>query len=271
MLLKWDFNSNTRREQWFSPEFHFKMLTTLFNIYMKVSKWSNDNQGVVSVVIFVVTASFGWFSGIFSALRRKPKFKLSLHDGPTFCCTYTVGKSYGEYEIHRTGIALYLIVANVGSTASSVANISVGYHWHLIPFSVKWLKYSVGWFWLKEQTTILADFMTMVGEENIKVYPFFSQINFLSPSKPNTYLEVGQSTNGVVYFEQSDSWGGCLPTVYNGRIRIKVRVYDVFGNKYTAKFSVPSVSIEEARKYNPAFGKTRAEISGEPLPFDKST
>jgi hypothetical protein len=72
--------------------------------------------------------------------------------------------------------------------------------------------------------------------------------------------------NGVVYFEQSDSWGGCFPKVQNSRVRIKVRVLDTFGNKYTNTFWIPSVTLAEARKYNPAFGKTRAELHGKPLP-----
>ncbi|CAG0989704.1 hypothetical protein ANAEL_02222 [Anaerolineales bacterium] len=134
------------------------MVTTLIDIYVKASEWTNDNQGVVSVAIFLVTVAFGWASGIFSALRRKPKFKLSLIEGPTFCCTYSLGKKHNGLEIHRTGIALYLMVANVGSAASSIENISVGYHWHLHPFSIQWLKYSVGWFWLKNQSAALADF-----------------------------------------------------------------------------------------------------------------
>ncbi len=74
----------------------------------------------------------------------------------------------------------------------------------------------------------------------------------------------------MVYFEQSDSWGGCFPTVHGGRVLIKVCLCDVFGNKHTAKFWVPSITFEDARKYNPAFGKTLAELHGEPLPFDKN-
>lgn len=64
------------------------MLITLLDLFAQATKWSNDNQGIVSVAIFVFTIVFGWATGIFSALRRKPKFKLSLIDGPTFCCTY---------------------------------------------------------------------------------------------------------------------------------------------------------------------------------------
>lgn len=245
------------------------MLTSLYTYFVDASKWSNENQGVVSIAIFAITLGFVWVSGIFSALRRKPKFKLSIIDGPTFCCTYPTGKQHGEFEVHRTGIALYLQVANIGSAASSINRISVGYHWHLRPFSVSWLKNTVGWFWLTKQAVALEDFQANIGG-NIKVYPFLTQRNFLSPANTGTYLEVGRSTNGVVYFEQPDSWGGCFPTAQSNRIKIKVRVQDVFGTEHSAKFTVPFVSIEEARKYNPAFGKTFAELNGEPLPFDVS-
>jgi hypothetical protein len=234
------------------------MLNMLIDTYALASKWSNDNQGVVSIAIFVVTVVFGWASGIFSALRRRPKFKLALIQGPTFCCTYLIDKRHGDFDVHRTGVALYLLISNVGSAASSIEKISVGYHWHLKPFSVKWIKYRLGWFWLTEQTIALADFQATIGGKT-KVYPFLGQINSLSPARPTTYLEAGRSTNGVVYFEQTDSWGGFFPTVRNGKTRICVRVKDVFGKKHTARFTVPSVSLDEARKYNPAFGTTHAE------------
>lgn len=245
------------------------MLTALNDIYAHASKWSNENQGVVSLAIFAATILFGWASGIFSALRRQPKFKITLIDGPTFCCTYPVGKTHGDFAVHRTGIALYLAVTNVGSAPSSIESISVGYHWHLMPFSLRWLQYTVGWFWLNHQTTALADFQAKIGE-SIKVYPFLTQKSFLSPATVTTYLEVGRSTNGVAYFEQPDSWGGCFPTVRGAQVRIRVRIRDAFGTSHTAKFRVPSVSLEGARKYNPEFGKTLAELNGERLPHDES-
>jgi len=187
------------------------MLTMLTDLFAQTIKWSNDNQGVVSISIFAVTMVFGWVSGIFSALRRKPKLRLRLIDGPTFCCTYPVGKVSGEYEVHRTGIAIYLAIANTGSAASSIVNISVGYHWHIQPLSIAWFKYSIGWFWLHNQAAALTDFQAKIGD-NIKVFPFLTQANHLAPVDAETYLQPGQSTNGVVYFEQSDSWGGCFPS-----------------------------------------------------------
>ncbi|MFU8789707.1 MAG: hypothetical protein ACNA7G_11805 [Methylobacter sp.] len=239
--------------------------TDIFNITIA---WTNNNPGPLRVVMFLVTIILGWISGIFSALRRKPKFKVTFIQGPTFCCTYMLGRKNGEYDIHRTGIALYLRIANIGSAPSSIEDISIGYHWHLKPFSLLWLKYSVRRFWLKEQVAVLNDFQATIGE-NIKVYPFLFQASCFSGSHSETYLENGQSTNGVVYFEQDDSFGGSFPTIRkNNTVRIKVHVQDTFGRIHCAKFDIPSVSLEEARKYNPALGKTLAELRGEQLPFD---
>jgi hypothetical protein len=245
------------------------MLTTLTDLFAQASKWSNDNQGVVSISIFLVTLALGWISGIFSALRRKPKFKLRLIDGPTFCCSYPIGKTHGEHDVHRTGIAIYLAVVNTGSAPSSIMNISIGYHWHIRPFSLAWLRYSIGWFWLHNQAVALTDFQAKIGD-SIKVFPFLTQANHLSPVDAETYLQPGQSTNGVVYFEQPDSWGGCFPSPHKGLVPIKVVVEDASGKKHSAKFKIPSVQMEYARTYNPSFGKTLAELSGEPLPFDAS-
>ncbi|MBE0533117.1 MAG: hypothetical protein IH626_20030 [Rhodospirillales bacterium] len=229
--------------------------------------WVNKNQGILAVILFAVTAFYGWVSGIFSALRRKPKFKIALIQGPSFCCTFLTGKKSDDFAVHRTGIALYLQISNVGSAPSSIENISVGYHWSLNRISLQWLRYAVGWFWLHEQSIAINDFQANIGA-NIKVYPFLTQRSILSGESADTFLEVGQSTNGVVYFEQSDSWGGCFPSHRKGIARLKVSVRDVFGGRHKVTFDVPVVTIEEARKYNPSFGKTFAELRGEVLPHD---
>ncbi|QBH04133.1 hypothetical protein [Xanthomonas oryzae] len=241
------------------------MLTTLTNLYPQISAWLNDNQGVVGAAIFAATVVFGWVSGIFSALRRRPKFEISLIDGPTFCCTYPTGKMHGQYEAHRTGIALYLSISNIGSAPSSISGISIGYHWHLRPFRSQWLKYTIGWFWLNNQSVALEDFQVAIGE-SLKVYPFLTQRNHLSPVQTDTFLDVGRSTNGVVYFEQLESWGAAFPTIKKGHVRLKVRVRDVFGGKHTSTFYVPAVALDDARKYCPAFGKTFSELHGEQAP-----
>jgi hypothetical protein len=232
-----------------------------------IVKWSNENQGILTIIIFMVTIGLGWASGIFRTLRQRPKLKLNLLPGPTFCCTYLIGEKHGEYEVHRIGFALYLHVANIGSAPSSIEQISIGYHWNIIPFSLLWLKYRIGWFWLHNQTAALMDFQANIGE-NLKIYPFLTQRSMLSGESSETFLEIGRSTNGVVYFEQPDSWGACSPIVRDGKVKLRVRITDVFGKIHQSKFDIPSVPFEEARKYNPAFGKTYADLRGKPLPVD---
>ncbi len=236
--------------------------------YTKITEWLNNNTGVLALIIFFATIFLGWASGIFSALRKKPKFNVRFIDGPTFSCTYLTGNMKGDYDIHRTGIALYLSIANTGSSPSSIDYMSVAYHWNVKPISLLWLKNSIGWFWLHQQATSLEDFQCKIGEST-KVYPFLFQATTLGSSKVETYLNIGQSTNGIVYFEQPDSWGGCFPKAVNDVIKIKILLHDSYGKKHAYKFKIPAVSIEHARKYNPSFGKTLSELNQEVLPYDQ--
>ena len=110
------------------------------DVFQIGSKWTNDNQGVVTLGIFLVTIIFGWASGIFSALRRRPKLIIRAIEGPTLCCTYVLGGEHGGLPVHRTAVSLYLNIANVGTASTSVDSVWIGYHWSLVPFSWKWLR-----------------------------------------------------------------------------------------------------------------------------------
>jgi hypothetical protein len=122
---------------------------------------------------------------------------------------------------------------------------------------------------LHHQAAAIHDFQAKIGE-NIKIYPFLTQRSILSNAETTTFLEPGRSTNGVVYFEQADSWGGCFPTLGRSGVRMKLALRDVFGRTHKAKFTIQAVTLEEARKYNPSFGKTYAELRNETLPHDTS-
>jgi hypothetical protein len=107
----------------------------------------------------------------------------------------------------------------------------------------------------------MNDFRIDLGPNNVKVYPSLLQGNTSTGQNTDTYLDVGRSTNGVVYFEQDDSWGGCFPRIYRGKkTRIRLAVTDVFGTKHKKSFWIPVVSLDEARKYNPSFGGTYATM-----------
>jgi hypothetical protein len=234
-------------------------LSDLIEPARSIGYWMNNNQGMVSVGIFILTLVLGWCSGIFGALRRRPKFTISTLPGPTFTCTYPIGTRHNNYEVHRTGIAIYLRIANIGTAPSMIEQISVGYHWDIKPISWLWLKYAIGWYWLKNPTVALSDFKVQIGE-NVKFYPFLLQNSVISGSQAETFLEPGRSSSGVIYFEQVDSWGGCFPKSHNGEVVLKISVTDIRGKKHLKKLKIPAIELTEAKKFNPKFGRTLVEL-----------
>lgn len=218
-------------------------------------KWINDNQGAVTVLVFLATIALGWASGIFQSLRRKPKFKIETLPGPSLCSTFLTGEKYNGYKVRRTAISIYLKISNVGSAPSDIVNVSIGYHWHRNRLNWMWLKYRLIWFWLEHPIISMEDFQYNLGD-GIKFYPFLLQGTASIMKSPETYLLVGQSVNGVVYFEQPESWGGCFPSPKRGATKIRVRIRDSFGKSHYKSAWIPVVPLEEAKKYCPAFGET---------------
>lgn len=239
--------------------------------YRAISAWLNGNQGVLAVGIFVTTLLFGWVTGIFASLRRKPKLKIEAIPGPTFVCTYGIGQRHEGFDAHRTGIALYLKIANIGSASTSLEDVWVGYRWSINPRSKLWWKYGLFRFWITHQTVALEDFQVDIGGDNTKIYPFLTQVSSLSSSNTDTFLEVGKSANGVVYFEQGDSFGGCFPFSVNNQVNFKIVILDVYGKKHRKRITVPKVKLAEARRYNPSFGMTLTLLNEGKDVFDLPT
>ena len=79
-------------------------------------------------------------------------------------------------------------------------------------------------------------------------------------NKPDTFLEVGKSVSGVVYFEQAESWGGFQPRITDNQVSIVISVVDIFNKSYYLKTKLPVITLEEARKYNPSFGTTLSSL-----------
>ena len=166
--------------------------------------------------------------------------------------------------MHRTGIALYLNVTNVGFSATSIDKIKVGYHWDIPfwPLNISNLvRYRLGWFYLSDQIASLADFQVFIGD-NIKVYPFLTQKGFASGVSAEAFLEPGRSSNGVVYFEQPDSWGRCYPIAQDNKTKIRIIIVDSFRRSHSSTTKADVVSLDEARRFNPKFGTTLSELHG---------
>ncbi|HBG48293.1 MAG TPA: hypothetical protein DDW90_02050 [Cyanobacteria bacterium UBA9971] len=219
----------------------------MLNHLTLIIKWCNENSGFLSLIIFAITLLLAWLTGVFEALKKQPKFKIELLNIPTFCCTFPTGNKYNAHDAHQTAISLYLNITNIGNAASSIKSIEVGYHNYTF-------KYTYLWFWLKE-TCILSDFCVDIGE-NTKVYPLLTQKSCLLGDSANTFLNIGQQCSGIVYFEQPEGWGGFKPRIVNNKVMIKVKIKDVFEKYHQKIFTIPVVSLEEARKYNQSFGMT---------------
>ena len=214
--------------------------------------WSNTNSGFLGFLIFIITLGLGWFSGIFKALQRRPSLKIEVLEGPTFCASFDTGRTYNNHLTHRTAIALYLSITNVGSAPTDIKDIHIGYK----PCS---FKNPFRWFWLKEITVAKSDFMVSLGEDK-KVYPFLKQRNQSMDNHVDTYIREGQHCNGVVYFEQEESWGGCLPKLKNNVMDIKIIIYDAYNKKHSLVTKINKVTLDAAKKICDKFGETRESL-----------
>ena len=214
--------------------------------------WANDNSGFLALILFLATLFLGWISGIFKALKRKPELKIEILPGPTFCASFDTSRIWRGHKTHRTAISLYLSIANVGSAPTDIKSIHVGYKSkkHSTPFR---------WFWLKEITVSKSDFVMTLGED-LKVFPFLMQRNQLTDNQIDTYLLEGKRCNGIVYFEQVESWGNYLPKISDNRMKIKVRVFDVYGNHYSATSVINKVTLNAAKEVSEKFGETRESL-----------
>ena len=222
-------------------------------------RWCNDNGGFISVLLFAATVLLAWIGGVFKFLRQKPRFVMRLLRGPSFACTYSTGEKFGEYDVTRTSFALYLSISNRGSAAATIVSAKLGYKWCLNKLGWDFVRYVLGWCWLP--TTIsVTDFHYVLKSGGAKFYPFLMQRSTILPGEGDLYLPVGRNAHGVIYFEQPNAWGAAQPRVINDRTRVKVCIIDSFGQTHAEKFWLPVVTLEEARKYNPAIGTTHDEI-----------
>lgn len=235
------------------------MSSELSSTLASLAKWLNENQGVLTALLFVATGFLGWVSGIFASLLKKPRLALVFLEGPTFYSTFITGKEHKGHEAHRSAFCLYLKITNIGAVPTNIDRIRLAYHWNVNPLSKSGLKYWFGWFWLEEETVALDDFQAAIGGK-IKVFPFLKQRSSLGQSAPKTYLQVGEATNGVVYFEQPESWGGSFPYSRKGKASIKVCLLDSFGNEYCFNAKLEYKTLEQAKRYNPSFGTTFSEL-----------
>ena len=182
----------------------------------------------------------------------KPDLKIKLIPTPSFCSSFDSVLPNEITRIHRTAIILYLKITNTGNTPTEIGRIHVGYE-----------SMEESWCWLSEETTLLDDFVMPMGEK-VKVFPFLKQKNNLMTNDTDTFLNPGQSRNGIVYFEQKASSGYRYPKIdENFKVNIQIVVHDNQGQKWSIQEKITKVMIDAAREHCPLFGKTRLVAGGD--------
>lgn len=153
---------------------------------------------------------------------------------------------------------LYLSLTNVGFSPASIGSIKLGYkrdcNWHFFKSRMLWIK----------ETLSKSTFRAPLADDNKKekFYPFLKHPNEEQNLHPvDTYLNVGQSSNGIVYFEQFESWGNYLPKIVDNKVKVVLIVEDSYGRKYKKKEVVKILPLQEViDKYNASFAQTHSKI-----------
>lgn len=211
-------------------------------------KWSNENSGFLTLLIFTATLLLGWLTGIFRFLRHQPKLKIEVIKGPSFCSTYDAMTLDPSKGAHRTAISVYLNITNIGSAPAQIDRIAVAYRSRAFKNPFKW-------YWLQNETICLSDFAAPLGDD-YQVFPFMKQQNQLLYNEQSLYLRAGESRNGISYFEQEVSFGEHYPKDINFYVKIKIMVTDSFGHKYYEKSLIPKVKLAAAQEWCNKFGLT---------------
>jgi hypothetical protein len=218
-----------------------------------IIKLTNDNSGFISVLIFALSLLIAWVGGLFSELRKRPKFRIEIIRQCTFGTTFDLKKEFKGLPVTKTAIVMYFKITNVGKAPSSIGEIRVGYRKSDLNFGIFSRRN-----WINEWIAIDDFRMSLGNGDHTKVFPFLKQRNKLYPNQSDTFLEIGKTQNGVVYFEQEEAFGSWMPRINNDNktINIQVEIKDAFGNHHYKTVDIDYVNSDYAFKFNPRFGQT---------------
>jgi hypothetical protein len=224
--------------------------------WQSLIKWTNDNGGFLSLILFIATFFFGWISGLFSSLIKKPKLKIRFIEKASFYSFFETGNQYfhptlkENFDLHQTGFAVYMSIANIGNKVTSIDKVYLGYYRN----SIKRKFFHTQIIWLPQWHS-LNDFKFEYEEHVLIIPPLRVRTEYFM-EKHDDGLEIGKSIIGVAYFEQSEAWGNFNPKAIDneGTIKIIIRIRDVYGRLYDFKTKLKRIKLEEARKISTTFG-----------------
>jgi hypothetical protein len=209
--------------------------------WQSVIKWTNNNSGFLSLIIFIATLLFGWLSGFFASIIKKPKLKVRFINKASFYCFFETGNQYfhptlkENFDLHQTGFAVYMSIANMGNKMTSVDKIYLGYYRNSLKRKLfnKQINWLAQWHSLDEFKFEYECHAVIIPPLRVRTEHFIEN--------HDDSLEVGKSIIGVAYFEQPEAWGNFNPKIIDqqGTIKIKIRIKDIYGKFYYFKTKLP--------------------------------
>jgi hypothetical protein len=223
-----------------------------------VQKWSNSNEGYISLLAFFITLILGLVTGLFKSLIKTPKVKVIFLEKMKFYSNFEIDLKFHNqrddkiYPVHKTAFVVYMKISNIGNTPTSIEKIFLGYYTKKAMF---WKKY----LWLPMLHTPQAFSIPLKAtrpnsEEKLLMLPTLITGGLFKQA--DLFLEIGKQLIGTVYFEGSESWGNHFPYPINdkGDIEIKIKIKDIYSKVYYFKTILRKETIENAYKYNSDFG-----------------
>jgi len=208
------------------------------------------------LILFIATIIYGWWSGLWASLTKKPKLSVRFIDKVSFYSFYFTGEKWlnkelnTEFELHKTGFVVYMSIANIGNKPTSIDKIFLGYEKNKAKSF--WKKPEMEWLaqWHPAENFLITNKSGhTIGVNNLRVK--FNEFGSDSDSE----LNVGKSSVGVAYFEQVTAWGNLNPkTTENDKINVIIKIRDIYKKEYKFKTKLKKLPIEKAREFNPHFG-----------------
>lgn len=218
-----------------------------------IVQWTNENSGFLSVILFFATLFYGWISGFFSSIIKKPKLKIRFIDKLLFFSTFDTGEKHidngKEYEIYKSAFVVYMSIANIGNMVTSIDKIYLSYYKNKRGF----FKEKV---WLAQWHT-LEPFCLQISEDKVLMINSLLRRDNILDFSDRTSLDPGKSILGATYFEQGPAWGNFRPLLNKDlTATIHIKIVDIYGNKFKFKTCLKEKSIDDARVLYEHFGKT---------------
>lgn len=212
---------------------------------------ANDNPSVVSILIFILTLLIGWSTGIFRALMNKPKLKATIIDKCTFYAINYIDKEVDGMPVYHFAFCIYLRVNNIGYAPTDIVDARLQYQRN--DYNKKRKR---GKNWIKGLLN-KGNFELDMGHGKVARIPYLKQKDPVL-GQSDTYLEVGKSTNGILYFEEEQSYGNFYPRPNNDKksTDVVIELIDSFGEKYKSKHTIQQITYKDALSINEFFAKT---------------